>query len=94
MAPAAFGLAAPRPNPFSGATDIRYTLDRPAAARIAIYDVSGRRVTGFQGIGSAGANAVHWDGRDDAGRLAASGTFFYRLESGAYSETRKMTLVK
>jgi len=35
-----------------------------------------------------------WTGRDNTGRRVASGTFFYRLEAGEYSETRRMALIK
>ena len=51
-------------------------------------------MTGFRGHGVAGPNSVHWDGRDDAGIPAASGTFFYRLTAGEHRETMKMTLLK
>jgi hypothetical protein len=37
---------------------------------------------------------VTWLGRDDAGRLVASGTYFYRIEAGPYSAVRKMSLMK
>jgi beta-glucanase (GH16 family) len=87
-------LGANVPNPFNAATDIGFRLPEGSAYKIEIYDVSGRRIKTFDGIGSEGYNAVHWDGRDDAGRNAASGTFFYRLVSGSHSETKKMTMVK
>jgi len=41
-----------------------------------------------------GRRSVVWDGRDDTGRSAATGVYFYRLQAGAYSETRQMVLVK
>ena len=42
----------------------------------------------------SGRNEVVWNGRDDKGRRMASGTYFYRLEAGAYSATKRMVLVK
>jgi flagellar hook assembly protein FlgD len=42
----------------------------------------------------AGRYQVTWDGRDDAGGSVASGVYFYRLTSGAFSQTRKMVLLK
>ncbi len=41
-----------------------------------------------------GRNEAVWNGRDDSGRQVASGTYFYRLEAGEYSETRRMALIK
>ena len=35
-----------------------------------------------------------WNGLDDTGRQVASGTYFYRLEAGEYSETKRMVLIK
>jgi hypothetical protein len=43
---------------------------------------------------SAGTHEAVWNGRDDPGRAVSAGVYFYRLESAAYSETRRMTLVK
>ena len=45
-------------------------------------------------VRSAGANQVNWDGRDQAGRGAASGTYFARLESGGRTSVKAMVLVR
>jgi hypothetical protein len=37
---------------------------------------------------------VRWDGADDAGQRAASGTYFYRLEAGSRTLSQTMTLLK
>jgi hypothetical protein len=34
-----------------------------------------------------------WDGRDDSGRRAAAGLYFYRLNAGERTLTRKVTLL-
>jgi beta-glucanase (GH16 family) len=87
-------LSSNAPNPFNAGTDIRFSLPTAGPYDIEIFDVSGRRVTALRGHAVAGPNSVHWDGRDDAGQSAASGTFFYRLTAGGHRETMKMTLVK
>jgi flagellar hook assembly protein FlgD len=50
-------------------------------------------VIGFRGIGRAGANAVRWNGRDDQGRKASPGVYYYRLVSDGRSASRKVVLL-
>jgi len=42
----------------------------------------------------AGQHSATWQGRDDRGRIVATGVYFYRLEAGTFSETKRMVLVK
>ncbi len=42
----------------------------------------------------AGYHVVIWDGRSDAGTLAASGVYFVRMRAGAFVQTRQVVLVK
>ncbi len=82
------------PNPFNARTEIRFNLAAGGSYEIVIFDVAGRRVKEFQGVGSSGANTVHWDGRDDAGANVGSGVYYYRLQTEDGSAARKMVLVK
>lgn len=82
------------PNPFNPVTEIRFDLPAAGPYAITVFDVAGRRVAGLRGTGSAGPNAVTWDGLDSAGRTLPSGVYFYTLEAGSYRATRKMTMVK
>lgn len=82
------------PNPFNASTEMRFELPAAGAYEIEIFDAAGRRVTGFQGIGQVGLNAVRWDGRDDQGRNAGSGVYHYRLLAGGRSASGKLVLVK
>ncbi|MBN2564587.1 MAG: family 16 glycosylhydrolase [Candidatus Eisenbacteria bacterium] len=93
-APARQRLHSAVPNPFNAATDISFDLPAGGTYDVAIFDVAGRKVRTFTGVGAAGLNTVHWDGRDDSGRHVSSGTFFCRLQAGTHSETRKLTMVK
>jgi flagellar hook assembly protein FlgD len=43
---------------------------------------------------SAGSYTVQWDGLDQKGQRVSSGVYFYRLEAGTYSKTRKMVILK
>jgi len=94
-APDQFALYQNAPNPFNPRTTIRFELVRPGAVDLAVYDLAGRRVrTLVNGARAAGEHAVHWSGRDESGRRVASGTYLYRLSTGTWHETRRMTLVE
>jgi flagellar hook assembly protein FlgD len=41
-----------------------------------------------------GAHTINWDGRNDAGATVSSGVYFYRLDAGKFSQTRKMVMLK
>ena len=38
--------------------------------------------------------AAYWDGKTEMGQAIASGTSFYQLQAGDYTETRKMVVLK
>jgi DNA-binding beta-propeller fold protein YncE len=85
-----------RPNPFTPATTIDFSLKAPGHARLTVFDAAGRQVrTLLDDERAAGPHDVTWNGRDDAGRKLASGVYFYRLEAaGGGVETRKVTLLR
>ncbi len=87
-------LHANAPNPFNAMTTIRFDLPAAGTYDIAVYDLAGRRVRSFRGIGAVGMNLVNWDGRDDQGANVGSGVYHYRVNSQAGSATRTMVLVK
>ena len=93
--PAASYLAQNFPNPFNPSTRIAYGLSAPARVSLRIYDASGRLVRVLvDEQRSAGVFAEVWDGRDGRGASVASGIYFYRLEAGAFSQTRKMIMLR
>jgi flagellar hook assembly protein FlgD len=76
-------FARPAPNPATSVVQFRFALVRGGPVRLSVLDVSGRRVRTFAlSQASAGANALRWDRRDDAGRELAPGLYFARLEAG------------
>ena len=38
--------------------------------------------------------AIYWDGKTETGEHVSSGTYFYQIETGGYTETRKMVILK
>jgi hypothetical protein len=95
MPKAANRLEQNTPNPFNPATAIRFTLASKETVTLAVYDLNGRLVrTLVSGSRELGTHSVTWDGRDNAGTSVASGVYFYRLDAGKFSDTRKMVLLK
>lgn len=93
--PDAYALAQNYPNPFNPGTWLSFSLPHRSEVTLVVHDILGREVTVlFRGQFEAGTHTVKWDGTDAGGRPVASGTYFYRLTAGAYTETRKMILVR
>lgn len=78
------------PNPFNPVTTIQFSLPQSSDVRLEIYNSTGQLVEVLvDGRRAAGTHALSWD----AGRRA-SGTYFYRLLTPGFQETRKMVLVR
>jgi glucose/arabinose dehydrogenase len=88
--PRDFYLAANFPNPFNPSTVIRFGIPFTSRVMLSVFDVLGREVRIL-------AHDVHPQGsyevRFDATGLP-SGVYLYRLQAGAYSETRKLVLLR
>jgi hypothetical protein len=83
------------PNPFNPSTRIGFEINEPADVSLRIYTVSGALVRVLaEDTRDARHYEEYWDGRDSRGRAVASGLYFYRLEAGAFTQTKKMILLK
>jgi hypothetical protein len=90
-----FMLGQNMPNPWRGTTSIHFSIPQAQSATLAIYDVQGRTVRVLKnGAQPAGPQTVSWDGRTDRGLLSPAGVYFYRLDAGNRSETRKLIRVE
>lgn len=91
--PAGVWLEPGQPNPFTGSTQIAFTLDRSADVSMEVFDLQGRRVkTLVSGrTVDAGRTMVGWDGRTDAGDRAPAGIYFGRLLADGEVRTMKLT---
>ncbi|MEW6750068.1 MAG: FlgD immunoglobulin-like domain containing protein [Candidatus Latescibacterota bacterium] len=80
------------PNPFNPQTTLSVHVPGPAATvDLRIYDTLGRSVRLLmRGPLRSGMHAVLWDGRDDAGAMAASGVYLCRLQAGPASQVQKV----
>jgi hypothetical protein len=83
------------PNPFGTGTEIRYVAPAGRKITLKVFNVGGRLVrTLVDGAVPPGPNAVRWDGRDGGGSVLSSGIYFYRLEDGHDTITRKGVLLR
>jgi predicted MPP superfamily phosphohydrolase len=83
------------PNPTRGSTTIRFVLAFAADVTIDVFDVAGRRVRRLlREPAEAGEREVSWDLRNDSGDGVAPGVYFYRLNAGGESLTRKLVVVE
>ncbi|MBI1806942.1 MAG: T9SS type A sorting domain-containing protein [Ignavibacteria bacterium] len=78
------------PNPFNPNTSIEYQLPTAVYVRIGIYNVLGEEIaTLVNEKESPGSYTVQWDGGK-----CPSGIYFYKMNAGSFSETKKFLLLK
>jgi aminopeptidase N len=88
--PSEFSLEQNYPNPFNPSTTIKFTLPEKEFVTLKIYDVMGNEVVVLLNEEkSEGSHSIDFN----AGKLA-SGTYYYKLQSGNNIETHKMILLK
>jgi flagellar hook assembly protein FlgD len=94
----ALGLEPANPNPFARSTTIAYAIPAESddyQTSLKVYDARGRCVrTLVEAPVSPGKHHASWDGSDEKGRQVASGVYFYRLERGGKSVTRRVVLIR
>ena len=100
MPPENSALSQNYPNPFNPETWIPYELAEPASVVVDIYDAKGqlvrRLVLGHcpAGLYTSRTRAAYWDGRNEAGEYVASGAYFYTIQAGGFTATKKMVIAK
>lgn len=95
--PKDYALFQNHPNPFNPETQIRFHLPGESHVKLTLYNISGQLVrTLLNKRMSAGEWTEKWDGRNEQGREAPSGVYFYRLQidGNKWSKTRKMILMR
>jgi len=81
------------PNPFrSGTTVPFFAPGVEGKASVEIYDVAGRVVRRLDAADDSTSGELHWDGRDERGRIAPSAVYFLRMTAG--TSTARCSLVK
>lgn len=83
------------PNPFNPSTTIRYSLSEADHVSLDIYNMKGQKVKSLVNSSQApGNHSVVWDGTDANSNPVSGGIYFYRLNTGKYSKTMKMVMIK
>ena len=93
--PNGYALLNNYPNPFNPETSINFIVPKMSRVMLAIYDILGRKIrTLLSETKAAGSYNVTWNGKNNQGQPLASGLYFYKLQAGEFSATKKMMLLK
>ena len=85
-----FALHQNYPNPFNPETQIEFDLAASEHVTLTVFNTSGQTVTELvNGTLETGAHTVNFNGS-----VLSAGVYFYRLQAGSFTETRKMLLLK
>lgn len=78
------------PNPFNSSTTITYGLAEPTNVTLKVFDLLGREITTLiHGYQYAGWHQTDWNAAD-----AASGSYFYKLAAGNFTQVKKVLVVR
>lgn len=85
-----FYLHANYPNPFNPSTTFSYSLPSKAYVSLKVYDVMGREVaTVVSREMTAGNYSQQWNADG-----LSSGMYFYRLQAGSFTDTKRLLLMQ
>ena len=88
--PDEYSLSQNYPNPFNPSTLITYGIKTSGNVKISVYDILGQNLSVIvDKVQNAGEHSVIWDASGFPG-----GVYFYRIESGSFTASKKMILVK
>jgi|GEM_PF-1080115 len=89
--PANFSLEQNYPNPFNPTTKIRFNVSKTSDITLKVFDITGQLVATL--INNEKITPGTKEIEFNASNLA-SGVYFYKINSGDFSDTKKMILVK
>ncbi|MDP8231466.1 MAG: T9SS type A sorting domain-containing protein, partial [Candidatus Zophobacter franzmannii] len=90
-----FKVAQNYPNPFNPTTTIEFNIPKSQNVEVTVFNILGQKVkTVAKDHFDAGINKIVWNGINENGKSVASGIYFYRVEAGKSSVTKKMVLMK
>ena len=93
--PVEFSLSQNYPNPFNPSTTIKYAISTKQLVQLKVYDILGNVIaTLVNEEKPAGTYEAKFDSNFGNIRNLASGIYFYRLQAGSFTETKKMVMLK
>ena len=93
--PAMASLETNYPNPFNISTTIRYLLAESGQVHLRIYDLTGQKIRTLVNENQIpGSFAVTWDGTNEQGQIVSTGIYLTKLQTGTFTDVRKMLLIK
>jgi hypothetical protein len=88
--PGGYVLSQNYPNPFNPSTTIKFELPKTTVVRLSVYDLLGREVSVLvNDKRDAGVHEVKFDGAN-----LASGAYFYRMQAGDFTLTKRLLLLR
>ena len=88
--PTHFSLSQNYPNPFNPSTTIRYGLPSRSHVSLTVFNALGQQVSLLQsGEQDAGYHEVKFDAQH-----LPSGVYFYRMQTGNFTETKRLLLLR
>jgi hypothetical protein len=91
LAPVEYALKQNYPNPFNPSTEIKFSVEQVGRTTLEVFNTVGQRVAMlYDDVAEPG---YLYSARFDATNIA-SGTYFYRIQSGRFVQTKKMLLVR
>lgn len=89
--PVEFGLMQNFPNPFNPVTIVSYGIPKKSAVTLKVYDAVGREIATL--VNNEIKTEGYYNIEFNASSLP-SGIYYYRIEAGSFTDTKKMILVK
>jgi len=88
--PAIFALRNAWPNPARGQVNFTYQLPKESSPKLTVFNVLGQTIKTFDmGRQKPGYYSLKWNDVN-----MAQGVYFYRLQAGDYSSTKKLVIIK
>ena len=88
--PTQYSLEQNYPNPFNPNTTIKFSIPRADNVKIKLFNLLGQEVeTIIDETLEAGTHSINFNAQN-----INSGVYLYKIETGSYVQTRKMTLIK
>jgi hypothetical protein len=88
--PEKYSLSQNYPNPFNPVTNINFSIPTRGLVKLSVFDITGKEVVSLVNeVKPAGNYAVDFNAS-----ALSSGIYFYKIEAGNFTQTKKLMLIK